>query len=72
MSRTTVPVEGKEEKKKGTLRSAVYTIAVLVEIIWMIFLLWEIGWILTKNLNVFTGNPFWEVEVVVRSDKSMF
>ena len=61
--------EEEQEEKKGTLRSVVYTIAVLVEVIWMIFLVWEIIWILTRNLNVYTGQANWEVIVVVRLDK---
>ena len=58
--------EEEEEEKKGTHRSVVYTVAVIVQLIWMIFLLWEIGWILTKNLNVDMDHPSWGVEVVVR------
>ena len=61
--------EEEQEEKKGTLRSVVYTIAVLVEVIWMIFLVWEIIWILTRNLNVWTGQANWGVIVVVRLDK---
>ena len=67
MSTLKKTVEG-EEEKKGTLRSVVYTCAVLVEIIWMIFLVWEVFWILTWNLNVYTGQANWEVIVVVRLD----
>ena len=57
-----------EEEEEGTLRSVVYTTAVLVEVIWMIFLVWEVFWILTRNLNVFTGQANWEIIVVVRLD----
>ena len=60
--------EEEQEEKKGTLRSVVYTIAVLVEITWMIFLVWEVVWILTRNLNVYTGKANWEILVVVRLD----
>ena len=58
-------VEGEGEEKKGTHRSIVYTVAVLVQLIWMIFLLWEIAWIFSKNLNVDMDHPSWGVEVVV-------
>ena len=65
MSTTKKTVE-EDEEKKGTLRSVVYTIAVLVETVWMIFLVWEVVWILTWNLNVYMGQSNWEVIVVVR------
>ena len=64
MSTTKKTVE-EDEEKKGTLRSVVYTIAVLVETVWMIFLVWEVVWILTWNLNVYRGQSNWEVIVVV-------
>ena len=67
MSGTKETVEEDEEKKaKGTLRSVVYTIAVLVEIVWLVFLAWEVVWIITWNLNVYRGQSNWEVIVVVR------
>ena len=65
MSTTKKTVE-EDEEKKGTLRSIVYTIAVLVETVWMIFLVWEVVWIITWNLNVYMGQSNWEVIVVVR------
>ena len=65
MSTTKKTVE-EDEEKKGTLRSVVYTIAVLVETVWMIFLVWEVVWIITWNLNVYMGQSNWEVIVVVR------
>ena len=65
MSTTKKTVE-EDEEKKGTLRSVVYTIAVLVETVWMIFLVWEVVWIITWNLNVYRGQSNWEVIVVVR------
>ena len=57
--------EEKEEDSKVSRRSIVYTIAVLVQALWIIFLIWEIVWILTKGMDIDMDHPHWNVIVVV-------
>ena len=54
------------ERQKGTLRTGVYTAAVLVLILWIVFLASEIVLILVNNLDSSQGSQ--ETSGVVRTD----
>ena len=44
-----VKLQSKGGSQKGTLRSAIYTLAVILMSLWILFLIFEVAWIIITN-----------------------